>query len=182
MKNKTQNKQNTGIMFVLTGFGLGDIFNFGFYILPGILHKYKNMHIVTNHTENIFKYESGVIWHFLPNDHINTLIDRVLKKYQGEINEVVYLDNHKEFLSVLKKITTRYNIQLFYPSRMFIDKTIHTEKGFYFNIYIKMIRFFNLFIPKIDKLIQLYGKNEKQVYHKYFIKHTISASTGILCL
>lgn len=174
MPSKAPEKQkNTDIIFILAGFGLGDLFNFGFHVLPELLQKYRSVHIITDHAENIFKYEQGVIWHFSANSQ-KVLIDQVLEEYSGKIDRIVYLDNHTEFLVSLKKLAKKHRVQLYYPSRTLINKLICMEKGFYFNIYIRMIQILVLSVPqKIKKPIQLYGENEKSTYHAYLVHHNI---------
>lgn len=173
MTSKALKKQkNTDIIFVLTGFGLGDLFNFGFHILPEFLQKYRHIHIVTNHAENIFKYEQEVIWHFSV-DNQGALIDQILKERSGKIDRIVYLDNHTEFLVILKNLAKKYRVQLSYPTRALINKLVCMEKGFYFNIYIKMIQVLVQPICQIKKPIQLYGKNEKSTHHTYIVHHNV---------
>jgi hypothetical protein len=166
-------KKHMEVIFILTGFGLGDLFNFGFHVLPGVLQKYRCVHIITNHAENIFKYESRVIWHSSAHKQINALVDRVLEEYSDRISRVMYLDNHAEFLAVLKNITKKHGVQLSYPSRMLINKLVCMEKGFYFNIYIRMIHVLDSSILRIKKPIKLYGNNEKLTHRAYFIHHNI---------
>lgn len=173
MKNKITFEKKE-IVFILTGFGLGDLFNFGFYLLPGILKIYKKVHIITDFEENIFQYELGVIWHFSSYEQMDTILENVLLKYQNLISKVIYLDNHPEFVILLKKIITKYKICLLYPSRSLITKLVGTEKSFYFNIYINLVRFLDPSIVEIDKKIQLYGENEKNLCNKLFTKHKVS--------
>ena len=176
LSNKIDKKESRGVVCILTGFGLGDLFNFGFYILPGILEKYKYVHIITNQEENIFRYELGVIWHFYVHDQVDISLESVLKEKANKIAEVMYLDSHIATIVSLKKITAKYDVKLVYPSRTFIDRTIRTEKGFYFNIYIKMVESFGLGKPRINKPVRLFDKKEELAYNEYCVKNNVSLS------
>ncbi len=167
-------KKKPSVVFILTGFGLGDVFNFGLHILPAVLCEYGNVHIITEHTENIFRYMRGVFWHASNHAQVGATLDSVLDKHRGKIDTIMYLDNHIEPLMVIKKIASSRNIHLSYPSRKLINQLVSTEKGFYFNIYIRMVQALGLSVPQPKKeSIKLYGEKEVATYREYCAQHQV---------
>ena len=166
--------KSKNIIIYLPGYGLGDLYNFGFYILPKIIASFSRIYLVAEIRENIFLYQKNVRWVYLEKQsNLKSSLEEILNGEQ--ISEIIYPDNHPKTTKLLRSVAKINNIQLVAPDRKYIDDLINSEKTFYFNVNVNIFkkilksRFYKN--PKTN--IKFFGKQEITTLNKYVNVHRI---------
>jgi hypothetical protein len=164
------------VIIYLPGYGLGDLYNFGFYVLPKIFPSFRRIHLITEFKENIFAYQKNVHWVYLKN---KSALKHALEKIidGGQISEIIYPDNHSETIEALRSVAKMFHIRLVAPNRKYINYLVDSEKVFYFNVNLKIFKHIlkNRFHEESKTAPKFFGRQEVLTLNKYINLHKINS-------